>query len=60
MQGHPEIQGELARQLFDHDVAYYRQTLPTEEDLQRYFAQMNDSKEDGELIFRKVAAWAAS
>ncbi|KAF4831080.1 Glutamine amidotransferase-like protein chyE [Colletotrichum tropicale] len=60
MQGHPEIQGELARQLFDHDVAYYRQTLPTEEDLQRYFAQMNDSKEDGELIFKKVAAWAAS
>ncbi|KAF9877888.1 hypothetical protein CkaCkLH20_04464 [Colletotrichum karsti] len=60
MQGHPEIQGELARQLFDYDVKYYSQTLPTEEDLQRYFAGMNDSLEDGQFIFKKVTAWAAS
>ncbi|KAL0931297.1 copper iron-regulated glutamine amidotransferase [Colletotrichum truncatum] len=60
MQGHPEIHGELARQLFDHDVEYYSQTLPTEEALQRYFSEMSDSKEDGELIFKKVTAWAAS
>lgn len=59
LQGHLETQGELARQLFDHDIAYYRQTLPTVEDLQRYLAQMNDS-EDGELIFEKVMACTAS
>ncbi|KAF6785544.1 copper iron-regulated glutamine amidotransferase [Colletotrichum sojae] len=60
MQGHPEIHGELARQFFDHDVPYYRQTLKTEEDLERYFAQMNDSKEDGEDILRRVTAWAGA
>ncbi|KAK6207810.1 hypothetical protein QIS74_12891 [Colletotrichum tabaci] len=60
LQGHPEIHGELSRQLFEMDVPYYRATLPTEEDLQRYYAEMSSSEEDSRLIFQKVAEWARS
>ncbi|EFQ25234.1 hypothetical protein CGRA01v4_06420 [Colletotrichum graminicola] len=60
LQGHPEIYGELSRQLFETNVPYYRATLPTEEDLQRYYSEMSSSEEDAKLIFRKIADWAQS
>ncbi|KZL67785.1 copper iron-regulated glutamine amidotransferase [Colletotrichum incanum] len=59
-QGHPEIYGELSRQLFEMNELYYRATLPTEEDLQRYYSEMSSSEEDAKLIFRKVTDWALS
>lgn len=60
LQGHPEIYGELSRQLFEINVPYYRATLPTEEDLQRYYSEMSSSEEDSKLIFRKITDWAMS
>ncbi|KAK2001156.1 class I glutamine amidotransferase-like protein [Colletotrichum falcatum] len=60
LQGHPEIYGELSRQLFDSNVPYYRATLPTEEDLQRYYSEMSSSEEDAKLIFRRITDWALS
>ncbi|KZL68770.1 GMP synthase [Colletotrichum tofieldiae] len=59
-QGHPEIYGELSRQLFEMNVPYYRATLPTEEDLQRYYSEMSSSEEDSKLIFSKITDWALS
>ncbi|KAK2042925.1 class I glutamine amidotransferase-like protein [Colletotrichum somersetense] len=60
LQGHPEIYGELSRQLFETNVPYYRATLPTEDDLQRYYSEMSSSEEDAKLIFRKITDWALS
>ncbi|KAK1585849.1 class I glutamine amidotransferase-like protein [Colletotrichum navitas] len=60
LQGHPEIYGELSRQLFETDVPYYRATLPTEEDLQLYYSEMSSSEEDAKLIFRTITSWAQS
>ncbi|KAK2015526.1 class I glutamine amidotransferase-like protein [Colletotrichum eremochloae] len=59
-QGHPEIYGELSRQLFETNVPYYRATLPTEDDLQRYYSEMSSSEEDAKLIFRRITNWALS
>ncbi|KAK2060490.1 class I glutamine amidotransferase-like protein [Colletotrichum caudatum] len=60
LQDHPEIHGELSRQLFETNVSYYRATLPTEDDLQRYYSEMSSSEEDAKLIFRKITDWALS
>lgn len=60
LQGHPEIYGELSRQLFEMNVPYYRATLPTEDDLQRYYSEMSSSEQDAKLIFHKVTEWAQS
>ncbi|OLN83749.1 putative glutamine amidotransferase-like protein C13C5.04-like protein 2 [Colletotrichum chlorophyti] len=59
-QGHPEIYGELTRQFFEHDIAYYSASFKTEEDLQRYYAEMSSSRDDSKVIFSKLMAWAAS
>ncbi|UQC77212.1 uncharacterized protein CLUP02_02679 [Colletotrichum lupini] len=60
LQGHPEIYGDLSRQLFEMNVPYYRATLPTEDDLQRYYYEMSSSEQDAKLIFQKVTEWAQS
>ncbi|KAK1982957.1 class I glutamine amidotransferase-like protein [Colletotrichum cereale] len=56
-QGHPEIYGELSRQLFEMNVPYYKATLPSEEDLQCYYSEMASSEEDAKLVFRKITDW---
>lgn len=58
LQGHPEISGELSRQLFDGSYEYYSKGLQGEDGIAKFYAETPLSKDDADLIFKKTMAWA--